>query len=129
MDGPQGKTGRDVYYDVVHHVLKNGQPRIARDRRTLDAGFTSILLDTPFDALPLGTGRHLNPAIAAAEALQLIGGFSNAGLMQRISVRFADFLDGDTFYGAYGSRIKTHVQNAVSKLRQDEGSRQAVVTL
>ena len=81
------------------------------------------------DALPTNTGRNLNPAIAAAEALQLIGAFSSPALMLRISPRFKAFMDENGFHGAYGSRIRHQGLHVVSKLRQDDGSRQAVITL
>jgi len=129
MDELTAATGRMVYPGVVARVLAHGEPRVARGRKTLDVGFTTIKLDTPFDALPTGTGRRANLAIAAVEALQLIGGFSNPALMLKITQRFAEFMDGGHFHGAYGSRIKTQAVEVVNKLRRDEGSRQAVITL
>lgn len=109
-------------------MLLHGEPRTVNDKLTRDAGFTTILLETPFDALPTNTGRGLNRAIAAAEALQLIGGFSDPDLMLRIAPRFKDFLNGDGFHGAYGNRIKSQIHPTLTKLA-DEDTRRAVITL
>ena len=93
-------TGQHAYPHVIGHILERGKYRKPRGRETLDAGFVSIILAKPYNALPLGTGRKLNTAIAAAEALQLIGGFSSPSLLTQISERFDDFIDGDGFHGA-----------------------------
>jgi thymidylate synthase len=122
-------SGRSVYPDVLKHIVANGVKRIARGRDTIDAGYTSLLLRSPLDAYPEQLGRKLNRAIGTAEALQLIGGFSAPSLMLRISERFGQYMNGDGFHGAYGSRIRHQMLNVATKLRGDEGTRQAIVTL
>src|SRR5690606_21896038 len=74
-------------------------------------------------------GRNLNQAISAAEAVQLIGGFSAPGILLRISNRFRQFMNGDGFHGAYGSRIRMQIPSIVTKLQRDVNTRQAVATL
>lgn len=124
------KTGREAYPLVVEHVLKTGRKRSPRGRATRDAGFTTILLETPFDALPLDTGRRVIPAIAAAEALQLIGATTTPNLLFRIAPKFRNYVESDgRFHGAYGARIKSQASQATNKLRRDENTRQAVITL
>lgn len=113
----------------MSHVFKTGEERVVRGRKTLDAGFTTLLLQSPLDALPMGTGRRLNLAIGAAEALQLIGAFSNADLMLSISNEFGKYMNGDGFHGAYGSRIRHQMLNVCTKLQKEETTRQAIVTL
>lgn len=124
------KTGRDAYYLAVQHAL-TGVKRAPRGRATRDAGFTSLLLETPFDALPLDTGRMVRPAIAAVEALQLVGAVSLPNLMFRIAPKFRHYVEpvNDQFHGAYGNRIKSQVVAATNKIRRDVNTRQAVVTL
>jgi thymidylate synthase len=124
-----GSTGQAAYPRVIHHVLETGRTRTVRGLETVDAGFTTILLRKPYEALPLGVGRSLSKAIAAVEALQLIGGFSAPSLVVKIAPNFERYLNGDGFHGAYGSRIKHQAAAVVTRLRQDEQSRQAVITL
>lgn len=122
-------SGQRVYGDALRYVANEGSWREVRGRRTLDSGFTTILLESPMEGMPLRNGRHLNPAIGAAEALQLIGGFSDAGLMTKISANFKQFLNGDEFHGAYGARIKHQMIDVAWKLHKEPATRQAVVTL
>ncbi len=123
------KTGRDAYHLAVKHAL-NGVKRSPRGRPTRDAGFTTILLETPFDALPTDCGRRALPAIAAAEALQLIGAVSTPSLMFTIAPKFRNYVEADgRFHGAYGARVKDQVTAVVNKLRRDPDSRQAVAVL
>ncbi len=100
-----------------------------RGLKTLDLGFTVIELGTPHQALPLGCGRKLSRNIAAAEAVQLIGGFSYTDLLTKASPEMAKYTDDGKFYGSYGARINHQMFNVTRKLKDDPGSRQAVVTL
>lgn len=124
------QTGYAGYSNVLELVRRVGRPRAPREEKTLDAGVTTLRLFSPFSALPVNQGRRLNPAIAAAEAAQLVGAWTNPGLMVRISKNFARFRSAaGHFHGAYGRRVSTQVTQAVRKLRADRSTRQAVVTL
>lgn len=125
----KASDGQVAYPRIVRHVLDHGNVRTPRGRTTLDAGFTTILLDTPEHALPIGVGRGLNVNIAAAEAIQLIGAFSDPDLLLKASPNFQQFLNGDGFHGAYGARIRMQVPNVIRKLIKDSQTRQAVITL
>lgn len=124
------------YGKVVAAVVSNGRRRSPRDHATRDIGHTIIQLDNVYNALPIGVGRRVNPAIGAIEALQLIAGVARHDLVLRIAPRFEaymDDLDGVVgaryFHGAYGARVGLQVLCAVSKLQRDPNTRQAVVTL
>lgn len=121
------ETGRVGYRDVIDHVLRHGEPRDSRDGPTLDAGWTTVLLHTPRDALPVGVGRMLSTRIAAAEAVQLIGGFSDPALMPPQFDRFRE-ADG-TFHGAYGPRVRYGLDEVARKLVADPDTRQAVTNV
>jgi len=125
-----GHNGREVYSRVLQHIIKHGEARTPRQRLTLDLGFTVIELEEPYDALPLACGRDLNLNIAAAEAVQLVGGFSRPDLLTKAAPgKFEPFMNGDGFHGAYGSRVRNQVMWAVEKFRTDPFTRRAVVTL
>jgi thymidylate synthase len=125
----EGRTGQSVYPDVVAHVLRKGRTRSPRGQMTLDAGTVIINLQCATNALPLGCGRSTNRNIAAAEAVQLVGGFSNPQLLLRASQAFAKFMNDGKFHGAYGERIKTQMLGVARKLHDDPSTRQAVVAL
>lgn len=123
-------TGRLGYRDVVQHVLRSSRIRSPRGLRTYDAGWVTVVINDPTDTLPLGCGRNLSRAVAAAESLQLIGGFSTPTLLTRASSRFAEYLEPDGyFHGAYGVRVGGQVAQVISKIRTDRDTRQAVITL
>lgn len=124
-------TGRLGYGDVVRHVVKHGERRAPRGLPTLDAGFVTVEVADPTDMLPLSCGRRVSRKVAAAEAVQLVGAFSHPQLLVAAASRFADYVEPDTgrFHGAYGERIKHQLAAAVTKLRSDADSRQAVITL
>jgi len=100
-----------------------------RGLKTLDLGYTVIELASPHQALPVGCGRNLSRNIAAAEAIQLIGGYSYTDLLTRASPEMAKYMDDEKFHGSYGMRIGYQMLHVARKLTQDPGTRQAVITL
>lgn len=133
---PNLRTG---YVDICRGVLRRGSLTSPRGQLTRELLDVTIEVMDPTDCLPIGVGRKLNPAIAAAEALQLIGGVSDPALMTRISPNFERFLDGNGFWGAYGNRVRIddedrgddvhQAQVVIDRLKADKDSRQAVIAL
>lgn len=123
-------SGRVGYRKLVHAVRRFGEMRTPRGLQTRDAGHVIIEILSPYDALPLGVGRKLNTAIAAAEATQLVAGRADHRLLPRITRTFEQFAEPDgRFHGAYGDRIGAQVAHAVRKIENDRDTRQAVITL
>ena len=123
-------TGRVGYAGVLHHVLTTGVKRKSRGMSTLDAGHTTIEIQSPYNALPVGVGRNLSRRIAAVEAVQLIGKFTDPQLLVTASPNFKRYQEEDgTFWGAYGERIGAQLQDVQRKLIKDIGTRQAVISL
>lgn len=123
--------GVSGYPQLVEHVLFHGQKREARGLPTVDAGWLTVMIHDTTRCLPLGVGRNVNRRIAAAEAVQLVGGFSSPDMLVRASRNFERFVEPDTgrFWGAYGERTVDQFAPQVVKLRADPETRQAVVTL
>jgi len=125
-----GYTGHEVYAAAVAAVMELGALRKPRGMLTRDLGFASLTVPAPIQMLPLGTRPNLSTAIAAVEAVQLIGGFSNPELIARVAPALMPYAEPEgRFHGAYGRRIGTQVGSVITKLRTDPDSRQAVVTL
>lgn len=120
---------RQGYIEVVEYVRDRGAPVSPRGQATREVLDAVVVLEDPTDALPVGIGRKLNPAIAAAEALQLIGGFSDPALMTRVTPNFAQFKDAGVFHGAYGPRVRPQLPAVVERLKKDRDTRQALVVL
>lgn len=119
----------DAYAGICQQVLSQGARVAPRGQATFEVLDAVIIAEDPTDCLPTGCGRKLNPAIGVAEAMQLVGGFTEPDLMVRISKNFEMFLDDGAFHGAYGPRAVSQIPEIVRKLRADKDTRQAVVTI
>lgn len=120
-------TGTTGYPALLSHVLQHGYSRTARGRKTIEAGRTTVVIHDPSSTLPLGLGRKLSSGIAAAEAIQLIGGFSEPRLLPDSFSAYRE--DDGSFHGAYGVRIGDQVMAQIDKITNDIRTRQAVITL
>jgi thymidylate synthase len=124
--------GREAYPDLLAYVRDEGDVRSPRGLKTYDVGYTTVELLSPYNALVIGMGRKLSKRIAAAEAIQLIGGFTNPQLLLSASPAFARYIEpSGNFWGAYGGRIALGAQlpAVVRKLTDDPDTRQAIITL
>ena len=121
---------RALYQDTLELVRTRGRQVAPRGLHTLELPAATLQLTGLNEgraALPLGIGRKAHPAIAAAEALQLIAGEQHPELMRRIAPNFGRFLDGGAFHGSYGERLRGQLEAAVARLGSDAHSRQAVL--
>lgn len=126
----EDQAGKYVYHDVVATVRGYGRRRSSRNGPVYEVPNMTIVLDSPVDALPIGCGRKLNTKIAAAEALQLIGGFSDPDWLVKIAPGFERYREPTgEFWGAYGIRMGVQLDHIIRKLKADLSTRQAVITL
>lgn len=126
----QIENGRDGYVKLVDYVYEHGVKRAPRGQATRDAGHVTIVVHDPNNALPIGTGRGVSPAVAAVEAIQLIASVSVPQMVVAASPRFVNYQEPNgEFYGAYGRRIGDQVHYVIKKLQEDRDTRQAVITL
>ena len=124
--------GRDAFKRLLQDVHENGDVRSPRGLKTYDVGYATIELLSPYNALAVGVGRNLSKRVAAAEAIQLIGGFADPQLLLQASPNFARYIEpSGEFWGAYGRRIAfgNQLPAVIGKLQQDPDTRQAIVTL
>jgi thymidylate synthase len=117
------------YRQVVAEVIEFGEPVAPRGRPTRELRGVEIIVQDPSRTLPMHVGRKVNSSIAAVEALQLIGGVLHPELLTNASDAFREFMDGGTFHGGYGQRVRSQLPIAVRRLVDDPDTRQAVVTI
>lgn len=121
---------RSGYLHIIKTVLDHGDRVSPRGIDTIELIAPQIVLHDVRDALPVGIGRRLNVRFAAAEAIQLIGGFSDVELTIRTNPNMKQFVEDAGFlHGAYGPRIGQAMRDAVRRLQQDKDTRQAIVTI
>lgn len=132
------------YPSIVNTVRDAGGVAAPRGRTTREMNDVTLEFESPFPALPTETGRNLSERIAAMEAWQLVGGFSDAEWVLKHAPQFARYTDPDPddsdagdnttppqryFHGAYGFRIDDQLRHVARKLTADPESRQAVINL
>lgn len=120
---------RRDYISLVEFVAGYGKPVSPRGVETYELECFTVIHHRPAHCVVHDINRKANLKIAAAEALQLVGGFSDPQRMAEIQPNFRQFMDGGAFYGAYGPRIRHQMQRVIDKLEQDPSTRQARVTI
>lgn len=125
------RNGADSLFGLTEHLVLHGAEVSPRGEPTLEARNVTIQITHPDDVTLNGIGRAWNAKIAAAEALQLIGGFSDAARMVRIAPMFERFVNSSTgmFDGAYGPRTNVQMQSLLAKLLEDSDTRQGIVQI
>jgi thymidylate synthase len=121
---------RDGYTAICKAVAEHGEVVAPRGQRTREFQSATIIVEDPYDTMPVHVGRGFVPGIAAVESAQLLGGVSTAELTIAISPTFAHFTeDNGYFHGAYGPRSRGQFAAVVDKLKRDPESRQVVATI
>lgn len=113
---------------ILQTILDEGDDTSPRGLRTKEISNFTTVHHRPQDCLLVGVGRKLSVGLAALEALQLVGGFSDPALTTRVAPLYSQFLDGDSFHGAYGVRTGQQVGRAIERLQEDNETRRAVIT-
>lgn len=126
---PVFETGSEAVYHLARMLAQYGEKRSPRGQATREVRDMTFQIENPEHAAATNIDRGLRPAIAGAEALQLIGGFSDPAAMGMVSAKFKDFMDHGELMGAYGPRVGNEMQKVIDLLYRDPDTRQAVVTV
>lgn len=130
--------GPDDYRRLVHKIRCYGEDVAPRGHPTKEVRGATVVLHSPEHALPVGVGRGINVDFAAAEALQLVGEFSDAEWLGRINPNVLQFAEKTEhpmghptyeFWGGYGKRVEGQLSFVLRSLQSDQDSRQAQVVL
>lgn len=115
------------YSFILRTIRDKGDEVSPRGLLTRELLSFTLELRDPQRSLVRGTERKIHTGLAAAEALQLIGGFSDPGAMQKVSPHFEQFMDGGVFHAPYGPRVATQIQEAINWMKRDADTRKAWV--
>lgn len=126
-----GNSLREVYPNVCKMVVQYGKRSSPRGELTSEVLCPTIVIDDPGDCFPSGVGRWPKPRIAAVEAVQLCGAFTDPVMTVSASKAFQKYREPYTghFHGAYGRRIGNQALSVMGKLEKDHDSRRAMVVL
>lgn len=119
----------DGYADIASEILRRGDIVSPRGQKTREIRGATIHLLDPGHALPVSTGRAVVPAIGAMEFLQMAAGISDLEALVAVAPHFSQFADDGILKGAYGPRLSGQLEDAIDKIKADQDTRQAVVTI
>lgn len=117
------------YQQILGHVLLRGRKVAPRGKPTFELPATTIHLSDPMACIATGVGRGFSLKFAYAEAIQLLGGFSDVQRFVDWFPQMKEFLDEGLLHGAYGPRIKEQVSTVLDRLTRDPDTRQAVIQI
>lgn len=122
-------TLNKAWLDSLTQILMFGDEVSPRGAKTKEILHRTMLVDMRQPVLTLPT-RRLNYKFMAAEALWILSGDDRVETIAPYNKRIADFSDdGQTFFGAYGPKIKAQLPYVIEKLLADPMSRQAGLTI
>ena len=120
-----------AWRDVVQRLHDEGTKTVSRGMETLEfRDPTTLVIERP-DAGFVGVthGRKFRHAISAVEGLSLVGQCSVPELILDRVKSFAPYMNDGLLLGAYGPRVAGGLSRVVDTLRDDPGSRQAVLSI
>lgn len=123
---------REGYTAICLAVAEHGEVVSPRGRVTREFQCATMIVEDPFDTMPVHVGRNWVPGIAAVESAQLLAGVSIPQLTIAVSPTFKNFTENnDKFHGAYGPRTAEHAQfpKMIERLKADPDSRQCVTSI
>jgi thymidylate synthase len=111
--------------DILHngiHVAPRGKPTLEIPQRTMVVDMRKPVVTVP--------ERQLNYRFMAAEAFWILTGDDRVETIAPYNSRIAEFSDdGVRYFGAYGPKVVDQLQYVVDKLKQDNDTRQAGLTI
>lgn len=124
------QNAQEALFVAAKAVLAKGASVFPRGLETKELRHFSVIVEDPRDWAPAKMNAQWSPMIAAAEALQLIGGFSDPKWANpRVPSLMAFTNDDGEFDGAYGPRLGLVFHEVVTRLKTDHDTRQAIVPI
>lgn len=120
----------DIYRKLCSDILLYGKDRLVRGYETKEFVGAHIVLTNPRLSLITTLERNLNKAFQVAEMIWILSGNDDLNTIAYYNKNMRKFSDdGKVLAGAYGPRIKPQLKYALKCLRDDPGSRQAVISI
>jgi thymidylate synthase len=120
---------REGYVDTLKTIRSRGVNASPGGKLTKECIGVTLEVANARDLLPVQTGRKVAVRLAATEAIQLCGGYTDPVELASVAPPVMRFADQGQFHGAYGPRIRAQLPAAVMRLLEDNESRRAVVSV
>lgn len=123
----------------IHYLAELGVLQNSQHGDTLEMPSpASICYLNPRERILFDKDRASNPFLNLFEALWILAGRNDVGFLSRLVERMGNYSDnGETYYGAYGYRMRNDEQNrncdqieeAIRRLTKNPNDRQVVLTI
>lgn len=118
-----------VWLEAIKDILACGDCVAPRGKVTREIPQRTIVVDMRRPVLRV-PDRSLSYRFMAAEAFWILSGDDRVETIEPYNKRITDFSDdGERFFGAYGPKISAQLPYIIEKLKADEDSRQAGLTI
>jgi len=118
-----------VWLDTVKDIINSGKVVSPRGQHTRELPQRTITVNMNYPVLTIPS-RKLSYKFMAAEAYWILSGDNRVKTIAPFNERISQFSDdGQTFFGAYGPKVVDQLTFVVDKLREDNDSRQAGLTI
>lgn len=123
-------TSLDMALAEIWDALLDAPRVLSRGKATREYIGESFLLTNPRARLCTIPGRKWSHAYAVGELLWYLAGSNELDMIKFYAPSYARFSDDErTLYGAYGPRINSQWRTVISKILDDPGTRQAVISI
>lgn len=120
----------DLWTQLLSHIVQRGDAVSPRGLSCAELIGVTLRLGNSSRNLFDNKVRNLQYRFAVAEWLWIWFGHDDVATIARYNPKIVQFSDdGESFSGAYGPRVKGQWPLVVQKLKQDQSSRQAVITI
>lgn len=123
-------TPQQLYREQLHALLHYGNLVITKERPTMEMLNVTTCISSPMYRVAPVPGRRWSPWVALSESLWMIAGQNDVASLLPYNKRIIDFSDnGETFYGAYGERMKEQIPQLIERLRKDPTDRRCYLLI
>lgn len=122
-------TATNTWLNGLERLIVRGIAISPRGQQTIELPQQTFVIDMKYPVVTLPE-RKLSYRFMAAEAYWILSGDDRVSTISPYNKRIADFSDdGVKFFGAYGPRINSQLPYVVTKLIDDNDTRQAGLTI
>lgn len=123
-------NAREALALTGREVLTMGTVVKPRGMLTRELRHCTVIVEDPTDWACDGINANWSPVVAAVEAVQLIGGFSDPPwVLERVASLRPFMNEEGAFDGAYGPRSGGVLEAVVARLQDDVDTRQAIIPM
>lgn len=122
-------TFSEAWFSEINETRARGELSFPRGFTTRERKWVQFAVEDSLSLPVLAEGRRFAQVIGVLEALSLVGQFSVPELFTSRISKFAEFMDGGVFHGAYATRAHGALSDLVALLERDPDTRQGVISV